>query len=254
MAHPGAAPLRTTAPNQVWPADFKGQFKTGDGAYCYPLTVTDHFSRAVLLCRALPSTRSTEARPALVQLFREVGLPEAIRTDNGAPFASTGLHGLAPLNVWWMQLGIVHQRIRPGRPQSNGTHERMHRELKRETTGPAAATARAQQRRFDAFRRRYNDERPHEALGQRPPATLWSPSPRCYPVRIAPPLYAAHCEVRRVSRGGTIKFRGRLVFVSEALAQELVGLEEVGEGIWNVIYYQTVLGRLDERGGKITAG
>jgi putative transposase len=172
-AHPGAAPLRTTAPNQVWPADFKGQFKTGDGAYCYPLTVTDHFSRAVLLCRALPSTRSTEARPALVQLFREAGLPEAIRTDNGAPFASTGLHGLAPLNVWWMQLGIVHQRIRPGRPQSNGTHERMHRELKRETTGPAAATARAQQRRFDAFRRRYNDERPHEALGQRPPATLW---------------------------------------------------------------------------------
>ena len=117
----------------MWPADFKGQVKTRDGRYCYPLTVTDHFSRAILLCRALPSTRSADAQAAFRQLFHEAGLPEAIRTDNGVPFASTGLHGLTPLNVWWMQLGIVHQRIAPGRPQANGTHERMHRELKRET-------------------------------------------------------------------------------------------------------------------------
>jgi transposase InsO family protein len=252
-AHPGAGVLQTTGPNQVWPADFKGQFKTRDGIYCYPLTVTDHFSRAILLCRGLPSTRSADARAAFLQLFREVGLPEAIRTDNGVPFASTGLHGLAPLNVWWMQLGIVHQRIRPGRPQANGTHERMHRELKRETL-PAAATARAQQRRFDRFRRRYNEERPHEALGNRRPASLWGPSNRPYPTRVLPPVYPAHCEVRRVRSRGEIKFRGRMPFLSEVLAGEYIGLEEVGDGAWDIVYYQTVLGRFDERTGTISAG
>jgi transposase InsO family protein len=253
-SHPGAAPVHTTAPNQVWPVDFKGQFKTQDGVYCYPLTVTDHFSRAILLCQALPSTRTADARPAFLHLFRTMGLPDAIRSDNGSPFASTALHGLAPLNVWWMQLGIVHQRIRPGYPQGNGTHERMHRELKRETAVPAAASARAQQRRFDAFRRRYNEERPHAALGQRVPATLWSPSARPYPTRIVPPAYPAHYEVRRVLGGGTIRFRGRRPFLSETLEHEHVGLEEVADGLWNVVYYHTVLGRLDERTSTITAG
>lgn len=252
-AHPGAAALETSAPNQVWPADFKGQFKTRDGVYCYPLTVTDHFSRAILLCRALPSTRNLDARAAFLQLFREVGLPEAIRTDNGVPFASRGLHGLAPLNRWWMQLGIVHQRIRPGRPQANGTHERMHRELKRETL-PAAATARAQQRRFDRFRHRYNEERPHEALGHRRPASLWSPSTRPYPSRIPPPDYPAHFEVRRVRSGGEIKFQGQIPFLSEVLAREYVGLEEVADGVWNIVYYRTVLGRFDADTGTISAG
>lgn len=252
--HAGASPLETTAPNQVWPADFKGHFKTGDGAYCYPLTVTDHFSRAVLLCRALRSTQTTETRDALVALFREVGLPAAIRTDNGAPFASTALHGLSPLNIWWMQLGIVHQRIRPGYPQANGTHERMHRELKRETAVPAAATARAQQRRFDAFQRRYNEERPHEALANRTPSTLWTPSTRPYPDRIAPPDYPSHFEVRRIGPSGSFRFRGLEPFVSHALERTDIGLEEVADGVWNIVYYRTVLGRLDERSGLITAG
>jgi putative transposase len=153
--HPGAAPIATQRPNQVWPADFKGQFRMGDGQYCYPLTVTDHFSRRLLACHGL---RSVGAKPIFRTLFREVGLPDAIRTDNGAPFASTGIHGLAALNVWWMQLGIVHQRITPASPQENGTHERMHRELKRETARPAAGSLRAQQRRFDAFCQRYNDD------------------------------------------------------------------------------------------------
>lgn len=209
-AHPGAAPLQTTAPNQVWPADFKGQFKTRDGRDCYPLTVTDHFSRAILLCRGLSSIRSAGTQAAFVRLFRDIGLPEAIRTDNGVPFASTGLHGLTPLNVWWMQLGIVHQRIRPGRPQANGTHERMHRELKRETL-PAATTARAQQQRFDRFRRRYNDERPHEALGQQTPASRWAPSTRPYPARIVGPAYPASFEIRRVRSTGDVKSRRRAV-------------------------------------------
>lgn len=252
--HLGAAPLSTSAPNQVWPADFKGQFKTGDGQYCFPLTVTDHYSRAVLLCRALPSTRTAEVRPAFLALFRAFGLPDAIRTDNGSPFASTGLQGLAPLNVWWMQLGITHQRIRPGYPQANGTHERMHRELKRETTGPAATSVRAQQRRFDTFRRRYNEERPHEALGQRTPASLWVPSARRYPTRIAGPEYPPHFEVRRVTTTGAFRFRGQWRFLSHALETHDIGLEEVTDGVWNIVYYQTVLGRFDERTGHITAG
>lgn len=252
--HPGAAPLETTAPNQIWPADFKGQFRTRDGVYCYPLTVTDHFSRRLLLCRALPSVRTREAQPAFARLFREIGLPEAIRTDNGAPFASRGLHGLAPLNVWWMQLGIVHQRIRPGRPQANGTHERMHRELKRETAAPPAASLRAQQRRFDTFRARYNDERPHEALGLRPPATLWAPSARPMPDRITPPTYPTHFLVRRVRSGGTIKVRGQVAYLSAVLDDQYVGLEAIADGIWNIVYYRTVLGRFDAHTGTITAG
>ena len=142
--HPGAVPLRTDAPNQVWPADFKGQFKTRDGRYCYPLTVTDHYSRALLACRGLPSVKGRAVKPVFLRLFREIGLPEAIRTDNGPPFSSVAIHGVCQLSVWWMKLAIVHQRIRPASPQENGQHERMHRELKRETTRPSgAATTRS---------------------------------------------------------------------------------------------------------------
>lgn len=251
-AHPGAARLHTDAPNQVWPADFKGQFKTGDGQYCYPLTVTDHFSRTLLVCRGLPSVRTSGVRPVFRALFREVGLPDAIRTDNGAPFASTGIHGLSALNVWWMQLGIVHQRILPASPQENGQHERMHRELKRETARPAAASRRAQQRRFDAFRQRYNTERPHEGIGDRTPASLWTTSSRDYPERLAPPCYPAHLEVRRISTAGTFRLRSRQPFLSQVLRGQDIGLEEVGDGLWNIVYYRTLLGKIDERTLLIT--
>jgi transposase InsO family protein len=236
----------------VWPADFKGQFKTGDGRYCYPLTVTDHFSRTLLVCHGLLSVRTVDTKPVFRTLFRTVGLPDAIRTDNGPPFASTGIHGLSALNVWWMQLGIVHQRIPPSSPQENGTHERMHRELKRETTRPAARSLRAQQRRFAAFRTRYNEERPHEGIGDRTPASLWMPSPRAYPERIAPPIYAAHIEVRRVSTAGTFRLHAKQPFLSHALQNEDIGLEEVGDGIWNIVYYSTLLGKIDERTLQIT--
>jgi transposase InsO family protein len=248
----GAPALASTAPNQIWPADFKGQFKTGDGRYCFPLTVTDHCSRAILCCQALVATTTALARPVFVALFRDLGLPDAIRTDNGVPFASTGLHGLSALNVWWMQLGITHQRIRRGHPQANGTHERMHRELKRETL-PAARHARAQQDRFDAFRRRYNEERPHEALDYRTPATLWRPSPRPYPERLPAPDYPAAFELRRVCKGA-IKWRGRPVFVSHVLDGHTIGFEPVEDGLWNVVYYRTVLGRFDERTNTISEG
>jgi transposase InsO family protein len=250
--HPGAVRLQTTQPNQVWPADFKGQFKTGDGRYCYPLTITDHFSRQVLAVAALAAPQGAAARAVFLRLFRTVGLPDAIRTDNGAPFASLALHGLSALSVWWMQLGIVHQRIRPARPQDNGTHERMHRELKRETACPAAADRRAQQTRFDQFRDRYNTERPHEALAQRPPASRWTPSARPYPTRVAPPDYPAHWEVRRVSSAGTVRFNAARVFVSQALHGQALGFDAIDDGVWTVSYYQTVIGTLDERTLQIT--
>ncbi|MGH2611369.1 MAG: integrase core domain-containing protein, partial [Tepidiformaceae bacterium] len=241
--HPGAAALVTERANQVWPVDFKGQFKTRDGKYCYPLTASDHYSRTVLLCKALLSVKTKGAKPAFRRLFREVGLPEAIRSDNGPPFASTGIHGLCELNVWWMQLGIVHQRITPGSPQENGAHERMHRELKHETTRPPAHNLRGQQRKFDFFRERYNEERPHEGLDGARPADLWEPSPRPYPERIAPPEYPGHLEVRRVSSAGTFRLNAKQPFLSHALTDHYIGLEAIGDGLWNIVYYRTLLGR-----------
>ena len=251
-AHPGAAALRTERPNQVWPADFKGQFKTKDGRYCYPLTVSDHYSRRLLLCKGLPSVKTQGARPAFRRLFQEVGLPEAMRTDNGVPFASTGIHGLCELSVWWMQLGIVHQRILPASPQQNGQHERMHRELKRETARPPASHLRGQQRKLDLFQRRYNEERPHDGIDGQVPDERWEPSPRPYPERIAAPEYPSHLEVRRVSAAGTFRLKAKQPFLSNALADQHIGLEEVGDGVWNLVYYRTLLGKIDERTGLIT--
>jgi putative transposase len=250
--HPGAVPVETDRPNQVWPMDFKGQFKMRNGEYCYPLTVTDHYSRSLLACHGLPSVKGEGVKPLLQKLFREVGLPEAIRTDNGSPFASTGIHGLCALNVWWMQLGIVHQRIRPGKPQENGQHERMHRDLKWETARPPYANMQAQQAAFDEFQHRFNNERPHEALDGAVPSDLWRPSPRLMPEVIKPPEYPGHFEVRKVSHCGAIRLACHQRFVSNALKDEYVGLEEVDDGIWNIVYYTTLLGRIDERDGRIT--
>ena len=250
--HPGAAPLVTERANEVWPVDFKGQFKTTNGTYCYPLTVTDHFSRKLLMCRGLLTVRGEHAKPAFRRLFQEVGLPEAIRSDNGAPFASTGIHGLSEMNVWWMKLGIVHQRIRPASPQENGAHERMHRELKKETTTPPAANLRSQQKRFDAFRHRYNQERPHEGIGGAIPDERWEPPKRSYPDKIVAPEYPEHMEVRRVSNAGCFRLHRRQPFLSNALAGEDIALEEVNDGLWNIVYYRTLLGRYDESTRKIS--
>jgi transposase InsO family protein len=250
--HPGAAPLATDRPNQVWTGDFKGQFPMGNRVYCFPLTIVDHFSRYILRCEALTSVRTDGAKPVMERLFREVGLPEAIRTDNGAPFASTGIHGLCSMNVWWMQLGIVHQRIRPSSPQENGAHERMHLDLKREATRPPEPNLRSQRRRLENFRERYNYVRPHEALGGRTPASIWAPSPRPYPDRLPKPEYPAPLEVRRVSHAGTFRIRSIQIFLSNALAEQNIGLEEIDDGLWNIVYFKTLLGRFDERDGIIT--
>ncbi len=250
--HPGAVPLETAGPNQIWPADFKGQFKTGDGKYCYPLTVTDHYSRMLLLCKGLPSVRTEGAKPAFRTLFRKHGLPDAIRTDNGAPFASRGIHGLCELNIWWMKLGIVHQRIRPSSPQQNGQHERMHKDLKREAARPPAATLAKQQRRLDLFQQRYNHERPHEALDGDFPAERWQPSPKEYSGRLREPEYPGHFETRTVSERGVFRLLSRNCFLSNSLKGEIIGLEEVGDAMWNIVYYNTILGRIDLQTGRIT--
>ena len=251
--HPGRVPVVAQAPNDLWPTDFKGQFKTGDGRYCYPLTVTDYVSRRLLGCTGLLAITARETHQSFVALFRAYGLPTAIRSDNGVPFAGPGLQGLSTLNVWWMQLGILHQRSRPGCPQDNATHERMHRELKRETAQPAAANRRAQQGCFDAFRDRYNAERPHEALDGQTPNQRWTPSPRPYPEARLTPAYAAVLEVRRVSHGGTISWRGTLIFLTEVLRGEHVALDEVDDDCWNIVYYTTVLARWDARTQRLTS-
>jgi transposase InsO family protein len=250
--HPGVVPLETERANQVWPMDFKGQFKLRNGEYCYPLTVSDHYSRKVLLCHGLPSVKGEGVKPLLEKLFREVGLPEAIRTDNGAPFAAQGMHGLCALPVWWMKLGIVHQRIHPSSPQENGQHERMHRELKRETTHPPAYTMSEQQKEFDAFCKRYNGERPHESLGGSTPDELWCEASRRYPSQIPEPEYPSHFEVRKVSGRGAIRLHTNQLFISVALLGEYIGLEEIDDGVWNIVYYNTLIGRIDEKRGTIS--
>lgn len=245
--HPGGPVLRPLAPNEIITADFKGQFRTKDGRYCYPVTIADSFSRYLLACQALSSTRTEEAQPVFERLFRAVGLPDAIHTDNGSPFSSTGLHGLCALSVWWIRLGIQHHLSRPGKPQDNGAHERMHRTLKKATARPPEANLEAQQRRFDTFRKEFNEVRPHDALGGKPPARLWKPSSRPYPTAVLGPQYPGHYEKRRVSNAGCIRFKTRVLFVSQAIKKEWIGLEEVDNGVWSVYFYDVLLARLDER-------
>jgi transposase InsO family protein len=245
--HPGAVPIQTAAPNDLWTADFKGQFRTRDGIYCFPLTIADQHTRYLLTVHALLNTRSVGARTAFERAVRTYGLPRAIRTDNGVPFANTGLHGLTQLSVWWLRLGIQHQRIRPASPQENGAHERMHRTLKAETTRPPERTRAAQHRRFQRFRQLYNDERPHSALGGAPPASQYAPSARRYPDRLPALEYPGHYIVKRVTNAGTIRFQDRLLFLANALKQHHVGLEETADGVWSLYLGSVLLGRIDER-------
>jgi putative transposase len=245
--HPGVVPVTTTQPNDLWTADFKGHFRTRDGVYCYPLTIADQHTRYLLACHGLLSTKGVGVRPVFERLFREHGLPQAIRTDNGVPFATTGIHGLSQLNVWWLRLGIQHQRILPAHPQQNGAHERMHKTLKSEAIRPPRSTLATQQRAFNAFRRLYNEERPHAALHGRPPAALYRPSPRAYPAVLPPIEYPGHYIVKRVTNAGTVRFKKRLVFIANPLKHHPIGFEEVADGIWSIYFCRVLLGRIDER-------
>jgi transposase InsO family protein len=249
--HPGSRPLHAEAPNEVWTADFKGQFRTRDGRYCFPLTVCDAHSRFILDCHGLPQIRREETTRRFQRLFTEYGLPAAIRTDNGPPFATQALCGLSRLSVWWIKLGITHQRIDPGRPQQNGRHERMHRTLKAETARPPEANAARQQRRFDAWRTEFNTCRPHAALDGATPASRYAPSTRAAPAVAPAPEYPGHYERRRVSHHGSIKWSGRELFVSHALNHEILALTEVDDGIWSLYFYDRMLARFDERAGVL---
>ncbi len=251
LGHPGRPQTPMTAPNEIWTADFKGQFRTGSGATCFPLTVADGFSRYLLGCQGLPAPTHAATHPVFRRLFQAYGLPQIIRTDNGVPFATSALGRLSRLSVWWIRLGIAPELIEPAHPEQNGRHERMHRTLKRETAWPPAATLAAQQRRFTRFRDEFNHLRPHEALGQTPPASAYTPSDRPFPARLAPLEYPPHFEVRLVSHNGGIRWNSHWVNVSHVLAEEYVGLEEVDNGLWNVYFGPLHLGRLNEEDLRI---
>jgi putative transposase len=236
------------APNAVWCADFKGWFKTGDGRVVNPLTITDGFSRYLLRCRAMSLTHTELVKTVYDSVFREFGLPMVFRTDNGPPFAGMGPRGLSKLGVWLLKLGITLERTAPGKPTQNGRHERMHRTLKEDTASPPAKTFRLQQRRFDLFTRTFNEERPHEALGNNTPASVYVASPRRYPVPLCEFEYPDHFELRKVKRHGEVKWRGEFTYISEALAGEFVAIEPREDGTFGVHFGQLCLGGLDEDG------
>lgn len=241
----GTALSAGLAPNELWCVDFKGEFKLGNGEYCYPLTVTDHASRFLLLCEALDSTRESMTITAFEQLFRERGLPSAIRSDNGVPFASpNGLFNLSKLSVWWLRLGIAIERIRPGHPQQNGRHERMHLTLKKEATRPPGMNSLQQQARFDDFVREFNTERPHEALAMKMPAEVYSASLK--PYGGLPELtYPLHDRDVVVTACGRICMHRKKINISTVLAGQRLGVKEVDDGIWIVSFMQYDLGCID---------
>jgi putative transposase len=247
-SRPGGQPLAYTGgANATWCADYKGWFRTGDGRIVYPLTITDAYSRYLLRCQGLPAADYLHSKPVFEAAFREYGLPEKLRTDNGAPFGSNGESGLTGLSVWLIKLGIAPEHIQPGKPQQNGRHERMHRTLKQETAQPPASNRRAQQSRFDQFREEYNQQRPHEALGQQTPSSHYRDSDRSYPGRPRAVEYPADWNTRRVSCGGQMRWSGENVFVAHALEGEAVGLEQIDDRNWRVWFSFYEIGILDSK-------
>lgn len=239
------------APNRVWCADFKGYFKTRDGARIDPLTISDACSRYLLKCQQVGKASNALVRGIFEAAFREYGLPQAMRTDNGTPFASQSIAGLSRLAVWWMKLGIVPERIAPGHPEQNGRHERVHRTLKEETASPPAATRRAQQLSFDRFQKEYNEERPHEALQMKTPSAVYVRSDREYPARVAEPEYDQGVEVRRVQPQGYFSWKHRYFFLSATLAGEVIGLRPVDERFYDIYFAAFPIGRLDSYKQKV---
>jgi len=249
-AHGSGNLQKAQQPNQVWAVDFKGWCRTGDGRRCEPLTISDYATRYLLCRQGLESTRTELVRPVMERVFRQYGLPERIRSDNGAPFASQGECGLTELAVWWLELGILWERIDPGRPQQNGRHERLHRTLQEETMQPPASTWRLQQRRLESFRVHYNEQRPHEALGQQLPATFYRRAGRDYPRTHPEPEYGSGWPVRKID-GGRAKWLSERIFVSHALNGRCIGFEPVAEGLWRVWFYRQWLGMWDEKLGRM---
>lgn len=249
--HPGCPKTTCQAPNEIWTADYKGHFKMLNGQYCYPLTVCDMHSRYLLGCSAHPAISLEGSKVTFTRLFRTYGLPDRIRTDNGVPFASSAIARLSALSVWWIKLGVYPEQIEPGQPQQNGKHERMHRTLKKEATIPPERHLTAQQKRFNTFMQEYNQARPHEALGMKPPAEVYEPSWRIMPEKLRSYDYPQHFEVRRVSRNGGIRWHHHRVPVSQPLVEDYIGFEEVDDGIYNVYFCEMLIGRFFEELGII---
>lgn len=246
--------LKANQPNEVWSADFKGQFRLGSGGLCYPLTLTDNHSRYLLGCWGLEHPTYLQSRAHLELAFREYGLPSAIRTDNGVPFASVGLGGLSSLAIWFIKLGIQPERIEKAHPEQNGRHERMHRTLKAEAISPPRKSLREQQRAFDRFKVSYDEERPHEALGQKTPASIYRKSAREYPAKLPEVGYPQSFKVRQVKKNGSLKWNGAELYLSGALAGELVGLKEIDNGSFRIYFSFYPVGILEERTLSIISG
>jgi transposase InsO family protein len=238
-------------PNSVWSADLKGWFVTGDKQRCDPLTITDNYSRYLIRCRAVRPASFETIQPVFVGAFYEYGLPDAIRTDNGSPFATTTVGGLSRLSIWWIKLGILPERIRPGKPQQNGRHERMHRTLKDEAISPPQPTGRCQQMAFDRFRHEYNYERPHESLGQRYPAEVYRPSFRSYPLALPEISYPDDMLVRRVKSQGDVSWKNHHIYLADILAGEPVGLRQVTEDLWDIYFGPIRLAQLNTAQRKL---
>jgi transposase InsO family protein len=249
-----STPLTESAEsNDVWCADFKGQFKLGNLKYCYPLTITDHFSRYLIGCEALPSTEAKPATALFEEAFETYGLPRAIKSDNGAPFGSKGFMGLSTMSAWWMSLGIAVQKSRPGCPQDNGRHERMHRVLKAETTRPAGANQLQQQERFESFKQSFNCERPHEALAMKTPTQIYAKSKRTLAEAQSAPKYPLHDFTRRVFSNGGLRIDGSSYFIGRALQGHEVGVRELDSGALLVSLGPFDIGFLDPRKKTFTA-
>jgi putative transposase len=240
-----------TRANELWTTDFKGEFRTRDGVYCYPLTLRDAFSRFVLRCDALRDTSYAATRRRFERAFADYGLPDRIRSDNGGPFAGIGLGGLSRLSVWWLRLGIHLERIDPGHPEQNGSHEQFHSVLKAATTRPPAVHLVAQQRRFTRFCDEYNHVRPHQALHNHPPSRYYGTSTRSLPRRLPSIDYPGHVEVRRVGSNGCVVWKSRRLFVAFPLAGEDLAFEEVADRLWSVRFAHVVLARFDERAQRL---
>jgi transposase InsO family protein len=234
-------------PNDEWAGDFKGWMRTGDGERIDPLTISDTCSRYLFRCQAVEKTNTEQVQAIFEAAFREYGMPRAMRTDNGAPFASRAIAGLSRLAVWWIKLGIVPQRIEPGHPEQNGRHERMHRTLKEATVSPPRANRRAQQRAFDQFRQEYNQLRPHQGLAMRTPQAVYRNSPRPYPARVREPEYDTAMKVRRVFKHGQFFWQHHDVFLSKVLYGERIGLLPIDDRYYRVYFATTPIARLDTR-------
>jgi putative transposase len=236
-----------TAPNVVWCTDFKGKFRV-ERRYCHPLTITDANSRYLLRCEPLEGEDVAQSKQVFEATFREFGLPLRIRSDNGVPFASTAIGGLSALSVWWVKLGILPERTEPGHPEQNGRHERMHRTLKAEVASPPKSEWHEQQRALEAWRREFNEERPHEALEMKTPASCYEPSPRPFPTTIGDPEYPDHFELRRVKSNGVISMQDQSVVLGNVLQRECVGVEPIDDGLWHLWFGPVFLGRLRKLG------